>query len=49
MPSQNPAPKDADCQVIIDQVYDTNQTLTLAANSCVTFGYETCKGFFCSL
>jgi len=30
-------------------VYDTNQTLTLVANSCVTFGYETCKGFFCSL
>jgi len=47
--SSNPAPKDADCQVIIDQVYDTNQTLVMSANSCVTFGYESCKGFFCSL
>lgn len=46
---QGPAPTDADCQVVIDQVYASDETLVVNANSCLTFAYGSCQGFFCSL
>ncbi len=27
----------------------TDQTLVVTANACITFNYQTCQGFFCSL
>ncbi|KAJ9143364.1 hypothetical protein NKR23_g6694 [Pleurostoma richardsiae] len=45
----NPAPSDADCSVIIDQVYGSNDDVAVAAGSCLVFAYQTCQGFFCSL
>ncbi|KAB5585224.1 hypothetical protein GE09DRAFT_19065 [Coniochaeta sp. 2T2.1] len=44
-----PAPSDADCQVVIDQVLSSGETLVVNANSCLVFSYKTCQGFFCSL
>ncbi|KAK3938882.1 hypothetical protein QBC46DRAFT_355536 [Diplogelasinospora grovesii] len=45
----NPAPADADCNVIIDQVLASGDSLVIAQNACLTFVYQTCEGFFCSL
>ncbi|OIW25693.1 hypothetical protein CONLIGDRAFT_717405 [Coniochaeta ligniaria NRRL 30616] len=44
-----PAPADADCQVVIDQVLNSDETLVVNANSCLTFVYQSCQGFFCAL
>ena len=46
---QNPAPSDSDCNVVIDQVFASNDDLIVTANSCLVFSYQTCEGFFCSL
>jgi len=46
---QNPYPKDADCQVVIDQLFASNDQLVVAQNGCLTFTYQTCEGFFCAL
>jgi hypothetical protein len=37
---------EADCEVVTDNVYDTNQTLVVTQNACLVFQYQTCKGFF---
>ncbi|KAK3386748.1 hypothetical protein B0H63DRAFT_140454 [Podospora didyma] len=44
-----PAPTEADCRVIVDQVSASNEDLIVAENSCLVFGFGTCQGFFCSL
>ncbi|KLU92005.1 hypothetical protein MAPG_10952, partial [Magnaporthiopsis poae ATCC 64411] len=45
----NPPPSSQDCNVIIDQVYAANQDILIPTNACVTFEFNTCRGFFCSL
>ncbi|KAL7624673.1 hypothetical protein AAE478_006243 [Parahypoxylon ruwenzoriense] len=46
----NPAPSDADCSRIIDEVYALGgQSLIIAPNACLLFQYGTCWGFFCAL
>ncbi len=36
--------------MIIDQVYNSNDDgLVISANACLTFVYQTCEGYFCSL
>jgi hypothetical protein len=30
-------------------VFNSNETLVVNPNSCLTFVYESCEGFFCSL
>ncbi|KAI0966036.1 hypothetical protein F4678DRAFT_310119 [Xylaria arbuscula] len=42
-------PSASDCQVVINNVYATNQGLVIAPGACVLFQYNTCWGFFCSL
>ncbi|KAI8630814.1 hypothetical protein F5Y19DRAFT_473933 [Xylariaceae sp. FL1651] len=46
--SGNP-PKVADCDVVIDNVFATNQALSVSSGACLLFEYGTCWGFFCSL
>jgi hypothetical protein len=47
--SKGPGPADADCQVVIDQVLNSDDTVVVSANSCLTFVYKSCQAFFCSL
>ncbi|KAI1325657.1 hypothetical protein F5Y16DRAFT_377476 [Xylariaceae sp. FL0255] len=46
---QGPAPTESDCDTVIDQVYNINESLAIQAGSCLLFEYNTCWGFFCSL
>ncbi|SPQ27102.1 a1fae60d-66bf-4313-bb7a-55df6bfb6296 [Thermothielavioides terrestris] len=46
-PSQ--VPSIADCDVVVEQVLSTSDELVVTANSCLTFSYNTCQAFFCSL
>lgn len=47
--TQSPAPEEADCQVVIDQVTSSSQTSVVQGNACLTYVYKTCQGFFCAL
>lgn len=46
----SPEPVDADCNVIIDQVYASDdESLVLSSGTCLSFVYQTCEGYFCAL
>ncbi|KAI2468457.1 hypothetical protein F4781DRAFT_432433 [Annulohypoxylon bovei var. microspora] len=45
----SPSPGDSDCNTIINEVLALDQAITITSNSCLTFQYGTCWGFFCSL
>ncbi|TPX07811.1 uncharacterized protein E0L32_010498 [Thyridium curvatum] len=47
--SSGPAPSDADCQTVVNNVLASNGNLLIADNSCVTYSAGTCTGFFCAL
>ncbi|KAI1151801.1 hypothetical protein F4825DRAFT_340782 [Nemania diffusa] len=43
------APKATDCNVVVSNVFATNQALVVAPGACLLFQFGTCWGFFCSL
>ncbi|KAI0914582.1 hypothetical protein F4824DRAFT_515154 [Ustulina deusta] len=42
-------PVASDCEVVISNVFATDQGVVIASGACLLFQYNTCWGFFCSL
>ncbi|KAK4245089.1 hypothetical protein C7999DRAFT_34550 [Corynascus novoguineensis] len=42
-------PSVEDCNTIVSEVLSTDDPIIIAANSCLTYTFGTCQGFFCSL
>jgi hypothetical protein len=47
--AQDPVSKPDNCDIVTQQVYNTEQTLIVSANAYLIFQYNTVGGFFCTL
>jgi hypothetical protein len=47
--AQAPVSKPDNCDIVTQQVYNTEQTLIVTANAYLIFQYNKCWGFFCAL